>query len=100
MPHKPQPILCERMSACADAARYAHTALENMPLWNERDISHSSAERVIIGDAFTLADTWCKRCSSSSAALLWNVKRMEEKHRHHARAHFSQRLAHRADRQG
>ncbi len=57
MPHKRNPILCENISGLARLLRsYAGTALENVPLWHERDISHSSAERVIAPDACILSD--------------------------------------------
>jgi adenylosuccinate lyase len=57
MPHKRNPVRCERVSGLARLLRgYALAALENQPLWHERDISHSSAERVILPDAFLLAD--------------------------------------------
>ncbi len=53
MPHKKNPILCERICGMSRLLRgYALTAMENMALWHERDISHSSAERVIWPDAF------------------------------------------------
>ncbi|MCK4893655.1 MAG: adenylosuccinate lyase [Calditrichia bacterium] len=52
MPHKKNPILCERISGMARLLRgFASTAMENIALWHERDISHSSVERVIIPDA-------------------------------------------------
>ncbi len=52
MPHKKNPILCERVSGLARTLRgYTVTALENQVLWHERDISHSSAERIIFPDA-------------------------------------------------
>ena len=52
MPHKRNPILSERIAGLARLLRgYAHTAFEDQPLWHERDISHSSAERVILPDA-------------------------------------------------
>jgi adenylosuccinate lyase len=52
MPHKRNPILSERMTGMARLLRgYAQVGLENVALWHERDISHSSAERVIIPDA-------------------------------------------------
>jgi adenylosuccinate lyase len=52
MPHKRNPVKCEQISGLSRLLRgYAVTALENMPLWHERDISHSSAERVILPDA-------------------------------------------------
>jgi len=52
MPHKRNPILCERITGLARLLRgYASAALENMALWHERDISHSSVERIILPDA-------------------------------------------------
>ena len=57
MPHKKNPILGERLSGMARLLRgYALTAMENVPLWHERDISHSSAERVIMPDATIALD--------------------------------------------
>ena len=57
MPHKKNPIGCEQMSGLARLLRgYLQTALENVTLWHERDISHSSAERVILPDATILLD--------------------------------------------
>ena len=56
MPHKRNPITCEQISGLSRLLRSnAQTALENVPLWHERDISHSSAERVILPDSTTLA---------------------------------------------
>jgi adenylosuccinate lyase len=53
MPHKRNPIRTERVAGMARLLRgYAHTALENVALWHERDISHSSVERIIFPDAF------------------------------------------------
>ena len=52
MPHKRNPVVCERVSGLARVIRgHAVTALENVALWHERDISHSSAERLIFPDA-------------------------------------------------
>ncbi len=52
MPHKRNPILCERICGMARLLRgYASNALENVALWHERDISHSSVERVILPDS-------------------------------------------------
>ena len=52
MPHKRNPITCERISGMARLLRgYALSAMENQALWHERDISHSSVERVILPDA-------------------------------------------------
>jgi adenylosuccinate lyase len=55
MPHKRNPILCERICGIARVLRgHAMTALDDVALWHERDISHSSAERVILPDACAL----------------------------------------------
>jgi adenylosuccinate lyase len=55
MPHKRNPELCERICGLARLLRgYAVTAMENVALWHERDISHSSTERVIIPDSCTI----------------------------------------------
>ncbi|MEO6197312.1 MAG: adenylosuccinate lyase [Dehalococcoidia bacterium] len=57
MPHKRNPEKCERISGLARLVRaYASTSLENVALWHERDISHSSAERVILPDATIALD--------------------------------------------
>lgn len=57
MPHKKNPITSENISGCARLLRgYTIPAFENIPLWHERDISHSSVERVIFSDATTLLD--------------------------------------------
>ena len=57
MPHKRNPIICERICGLARLIRSnSQTALEDIALWEERDISHSSAERVIIPDSTTLLD--------------------------------------------
>ncbi len=55
MPHKRNPIITERLTGMARLLRgYANTAIENMALWHERDISHSSVERVTVPDATIL----------------------------------------------
>jgi adenylosuccinate lyase len=57
MPHKRNPELCERVCGLARLMRgYAVTAMENITLWHERDISHSSAERIILPDACLALD--------------------------------------------
>ena len=57
MPHKKNPVRCERISGLARLVRAnAQVGLENMVLWHERDISHSSAERVAFPDSFILTD--------------------------------------------
>ena len=55
MPQKRNPVKCERISGLARLLRgYAAAAMENQPLWHERDISHSSAERILLPDATSL----------------------------------------------
>jgi len=57
MPHKRNPITCEQISGLARVVRSnAQAAFENVALWHERDISHSSVERIIIPDSTTLVD--------------------------------------------
>ena len=57
MPHKRNPVVCERICGLARVIRgYQDTAHQNVALWHERDISHSSAERVIMPDATTVLD--------------------------------------------
>ena len=57
MPHKRNPVVCEQVSGLARLLRsYAQASLENVPLWHERDISHSSVERVVLPDATILLD--------------------------------------------
>lgn len=63
MPHKRNPVLSENLSGLARLVRgYAVSALENVPLWHERDISHSSVERVIGPDATIVMDFMLNRC--------------------------------------
>lgn len=57
MPHKRNPIICERITGMARLMRsYVSPAIENIALWHERDISHSSVERVVFPDATILID--------------------------------------------
>ncbi|MBR1943542.1 adenylosuccinate lyase [bacterium] len=57
MPHKRNPVLCENLCGLARVVRgYASTAMQNVALWHERDISHSSAERIIFPDSTALVD--------------------------------------------
>ena len=79
MPHKRNPILSERIAGLARLLRgYAHTALEDQPLWHERDISHSSAERVILPDATILLDYMLVRMTGLVAGLIVRSERMRE----------------------
>ena len=57
MPHKRNPVTCEQISGLARVVRgNAQAALENVALWHERDISHSSVERIILPDSTILVD--------------------------------------------
>ena len=77
MPHKRNPILSERISGLARLIRgYAHTALEDQPLWHERDISHSSAERVILPDATIVLDYMLVRMAGLVDGLIVRPERM------------------------
>jgi adenylosuccinate lyase len=79
MPHKRNPILSERVAGLARVLRgYATTALENQPLWHERDISHSSAERVILPDATILLDYLLQKTTSLIRDLVVRPERMRE----------------------
>ena len=79
MPHKRNPIQSERIAGLARLLRgYAGTALENQPLWHERDISHSSAERVILPDATILLDYMLVRTTALIEGLIVRSERMRE----------------------
>jgi adenylosuccinate lyase len=79
MPHKRNPIASENLSGLARLLRgYALTALENMPLWHERDISHSSAERVIAPDATILLDYMLGRLTNLVKNLFVYPERMKQ----------------------
>jgi adenylosuccinate lyase len=79
MPHKRNPILSERVAGLARVLRgYAHTGLENQPLWHERDISHSSAERVILPDATILLDYLLQKVTVLVRDLVVRPERMRE----------------------
>ena len=79
MPHKRNPILSERIAGMARLLRgYAHTALEDQPLWHERDISHSSAERVILPDATILLDYMLAKAAGLVEGLVVRPERMRE----------------------
>jgi adenylosuccinate lyase len=79
MPHKRNPILSERISGLARLLRgYAHAALEDQPLWHERDISHSSAERIILPDATILLDYMLVRMATLVEGLVVRGERMRE----------------------
>jgi len=77
MPHKRNPVLSENLSGLARLMRsYALAALEDVPLWHERDISHSSAERVIGPDATILMDFMLSRFTGLMDRLVVYPERM------------------------
>lgn len=79
MPHKKNPISAENLTGCARLLRgYAEAALENVPLWHERDISHSSVERVIGPDATILAHYMLVRARKLVEGLKVNEGRVWE----------------------
>jgi len=79
MPHKRNPILCERISGMSRLLRgYAITAMENMTLWHERDISHSSAERIIWPDAFHLITYMLSKMTYIVKNMVVNTSKMRE----------------------
>jgi adenylosuccinate lyase len=79
MPHKRNPIISERIAGLARLLRgYAGAALEDQPLWHERDISHSSAERIILPDATILLDYMLVRMTSLVDGLVVRSERMRE----------------------
>lgn len=71
MPHKRNPVGCENITGLARLLRgYAVTGLENIALWHERDISHSSTERITLPDATTLLDYMLHRLGGILGGLL------------------------------
>ena len=77
MPHKRNPVLSENLSGLARLMRsYALAALEDIPLWHERDISHSSVERVICPDATILLDFMLSRFTGMMEKLVVYPERM------------------------
>jgi adenylosuccinate lyase len=79
MPHKRNPILCERICGMARILRAnAHASLENVALWHERDISHSSVERVIIPDSTMLVAYMLEKFTWIMANVRVNKRAMRE----------------------
>jgi adenylosuccinate lyase len=79
MPHKRNPIGCEQVVGLARLVRAnAGAALENNALWHERDISHSSVERVIVPDSFILVDHMLRRFRRIVAGMVVYPDRMRE----------------------
>jgi adenylosuccinate lyase len=91
MPHKKNPVRCERISGLARIVKSAvHTALENIPSWHERDISHSSAERIIFPDCFTATDFLLSEASSIIGNWRVNTDNMARNIQHTGGLVFSQ----------
>lgn len=79
MPHKKNPVRAERISGLSRLIRsHLLVALDNIPLWHERDISHSSAERVIFPDAFILTDYILYEATDVITNWVVNTDRMRE----------------------
>ncbi len=93
MPHKRNPVLSERICGLARVVRgYAQTALENQALWHERDISHSSAERIIFPDACTLLDYMLQLMAEILEGLTIDRERMRANLYRSGGVVFSQRV--------
>ncbi|HKT79397.1 MAG TPA: adenylosuccinate lyase [Vicinamibacterales bacterium] len=79
MPHKRNPIACEQIVGLARLLRgNAQAALENIALWHERDISHSSVERVILPDSFIALDHMLRRFTRVVRGMVVYAERMRE----------------------
>jgi adenylosuccinate lyase len=77
MPHKRNPVVCERICGLARLLRsHAVAGFENVALWHERDISHSSVERVVLPDGFLLADYLTDRLAWVLEGLTVDASRM------------------------
>jgi len=93
MPHKRNPITAERICGLARVVRAAATVgLENVALWHERDISHSSAERVVVPDAFLALDYMLDRFTWLVDGLVVRPERMRANLESSHGLHFSQRV--------
>ena len=79
MPHKRNPVGCEQITGLARLLRgNAMAALENVALWHERDISHSSVERVILPDSFIALDHMLRRFTRIVRGMVVYPERMKE----------------------
>jgi adenylosuccinate lyase len=79
MPHKRNPIGCEQICGLARLVRAnAMAAMENIALWHERDISHSSVERVILPDSFIVLDHMLRRFTRIATGMVVYPERMRE----------------------
>ncbi len=95
MPHKKNPIASENMAGISRVLRgYALTASENIALWHERDISHSSAERIILPDATSLIDYMLVRYAKVLKDLNVYPEKMLQNIYLNKKTIFSQRVLH------
>lgn len=95
MPHKRNPVSSENISGCSRVLRgYMVSAYENIPLWHERDISHSSVERIILPDATILLDYMLNRFSGVVDKLTVFEDNMKENIYKTFGLTFSQRVLH------
>jgi adenylosuccinate lyase len=79
MPHKRNPVGCEQIVGLARLLRAnSHAAMENIALWHERDISHSSVERVILPDSFIALDHMLRRFTAIVSGMVVYPERMRE----------------------
>jgi adenylosuccinate lyase len=93
MPHKRNPVVAERICGLARVVRsYALVGLENVALWHERDISHSSAERIAIPDAFLALDYMLDRFAWLVEGLVVRPERMRRNLESSHNLFFSQRV--------
>ena len=93
MPHKRNPITAERICGLARVVRAnALVGLENVALWHERDISHSSAERIVLPDSFLAVDYMLDRFTWLVEGLVVHAERMRENLERGLGLHFSQRV--------
>ena len=93
MPHKRNPITAERICGIARVVRAnALVGLENVALWHERDISHSSAERIVLPDSFLAVDYMLDRFAWLVEGLVVREERMRENLESSHGLYFSQRL--------
>ncbi|MGB9600606.1 MAG: adenylosuccinate lyase, partial [Myxococcota bacterium] len=78
MPHKKNPILSENVCGLARVIKsYTIAALENIPLWHERDISHSSVERIMLSDVFTISSFIIRRTKNIYENLIVYPENMQ-----------------------
>lgn len=93
MPHKRNPILCENLCGLARVVRSnAFSAMQNVVLWHERDMSHSSAERIILPDSTILIDFMLNRFKNVMENLVVNEQKMLKNADMHGGIIYSQKI--------